>query len=439
MYRKRFVSLLLALLLLPIGSSLRADTVDPAPGELTVYLLTMDHGDAVWEKFGHNAIWIRDRARGTDRVYNYGVFDFHSPGYWSRFVKGDWIYQIAASDIYNTVRQYRYLNRTVTAQELALTQEQARELQEFLEWNLRPENAEYLYDYYRDNCSTRVRDALDRVLGGALRRATEDQPSGTTYRWHSRRLLQGDVAPYTGIALALGTRVDRPITLWEEMFLPSKLRERVRELTVPAEDGRMVPLVRAEEVLVEAIGRAPEADAPRSLTWRYLVVGVGVGLLILAMGWVGEGRGIAGVTGRVAFSLLAGGWSLVVGFAGLLIAGLWFLTNHTFTYYNENLLQATPFSLLLTVLLPALAFRARWAARPALGIAAAVAIASVAGALLQLLPWFDQVNGEIVALLLPPHLAIALATFRLRRALYSPPADTSADRPVSRRSIAGGR
>lgn len=438
MYRIRILSLLIGLLLLPMGTSLRADTIDPAP-ELTVYLLTMDQGDAVWEKFGHNAIWIRDPARGTDKVYNYGVFDFDSPGYWNRFVKGNWIYQLAASDIYNTLRQYRYLNRTVTAQELELTQDQARELQEFLEWNLRPENAEYLYDYYRDNCSTRVRDVLDRVLGGVLYTATAERPSGTTYRWHSHRLLQGAVAPYTGISLALGPAGDRPLTLWEEMFLPTKLRERVRELMVPGQDGRMVPLVRGEEVLVEAIGRAPEAAAPRSVTGWYLLLGAGVGLLILGTGWAGAGQGIGARFGRFAFSLLAGGWSLVVGGAGLLLAGLWSMTNHTFTYYNENLLQATPLSLPLVVLLPALASGARWAARPALWLAVTVAIASTTGALMQVFPWFNQVNGEIIALLLPPNLAVALATFRLRKALYSPPAGTSADRPESRRSVAGGR
>lgn len=437
-YRILNIALLTALLLLPAGATLRAETLDQ-PGELTVYLLTMDHGDAVWEKFGHNAIWIRDRSRGTDKVYNYGVFDFHSPGYWSRFIKGNWIYQLAASDIQNTLWQYSYLNRTVTAQELELTQEQARELQEFLEWNLRPENAEYLYDYYRDNCSTRVRDVLDQVLGGVLRRATEDRPSGTTYRWHSQRLLQGAIAPYTGISIALGPAGDRPITLWEEMFLPGKVRERVRELMVPGPDGRMVPLVRAEEVLVQAVDRAPEADAPSPLLGWYLMAGVAFGLVTLGTGLAGAGQGGAARLGRIAFSLLAGGWSLVVGFIGLLLAGLWSMTNHTFTYYNENVLQATPFSLPLVVLLPALAFGARWAERPAVWLAAAVASLSLAGALIQVLPWFDQVNGEIIALLLPPHLAIAFAVYRLRRALYSPPAGTSSDRPESRRSVAGGR
>ena len=115
-----------------------AQALVPSPTETTIYLLTMGQGDMVWEKFGHDALWVHDPVRGTDQVYNYGVFDFHSPGYWGRFVKGNWIYQIAADDIYRTMASYQYWNRTLVAQELNLTAEQKAELQAFLEWNVRP-------------------------------------------------------------------------------------------------------------------------------------------------------------------------------------------------------------------------------------------------------------------------------------------------------------
>lgn len=437
-HRIRFLSILIALVLLPASTPLRGQS--PAEStELTIFLVTMDQGDEVWERFGHNAIWIHDPVRGTDLVYNYGVFDFNSPGYWGRFVKGNWIYQLAVSDIYDTMRMYQYFNRTVTAQELNLTPEQARELQEFLEWNRRPENAEYLYDYYRDNCSTRVRDVLDRVLGGALHRATAEVPTETSYRWHSHRLLQGAVAPYTGISLALGSDVDRPITRWEEMFLPGKLRERVRELRVGGPEGEAVPLVRSEQVLYEAVGRVAEATAPAPVLRWYLLAGIGIGILILVAARIGMVGGIVGAGGRVIFAILAGGWTFLIGSAGLLLTALWTLTNHTFSYYNENLFQATPLALPLIVLLPALTFGANWAGRPAFWLAAALALSSVAGAVLQLLPWFSQVNGDIIALVLPVHLALALAVYWLRRALYSPRAGTSSGWRESRRSIAGGR
>lgn len=415
-----------------------AATTDPV--ELQIFLVTMGQGDEVWEKFGHNAIWIHDQAQGTDWVYNYGVFDFNSPGYWGRFVKGDWIYQLAVADIYQTLRAYRYYDRTVTAQELDLTPAEARELQTFLEWNARPENSEYLYDYFRDNCSTRVRDVLDQVLGGALYQATADVPTNTTYRWHSHRLVQGDVATYSGLSLAMGPASDRPISRWEEMFLPMKLQERVRELQVADSAGNLRPLVKTEQVLYEATQRAPEPLIVAPVMGRYLLVGCALGALLLLLAWGGAGQGWWRGAARAGFALVAGGWALLSGGFGVLLAALWSMTNHSISYYNENLLQVTPLVLPLALLLPALVFGARWARRPALWLSGAVALSSGIGLLAQLLPWFDQANGDIIALALPSNLALAAAVrLHLRRALYSPPAGTSSGSRESHRSTSAGR
>lgn len=120
----RFIAIAAALVLLLCPGRVVAQQDDDP---LTVYLLTMGTGDMVWEKYGHNALWVRDDASGTDRVYNYGVFDFDSPGYWGRFIRGDWLYELAVSDIEFTLYQYAYLNRTVVAQELALSPAQKAE------------------------------------------------------------------------------------------------------------------------------------------------------------------------------------------------------------------------------------------------------------------------------------------------------------------------
>lgn len=433
----RSISIVIALLIIPRTAPLAAELPDE-PG-LTIFLLTMDQGDEVWEKFGHNAIWVHDPEEGSDLVYNYGVFDFDSPGYWGRFVKGDWIYQLAVSDIYNTMRQYQYLNRTVTAQELDLTPAEARELQEFLEWNRRPENAEYLYDYYRDNCSTRVRDLIDRVLDGALYNATASLQTETTYRWHSHRMLKGATVAYTGISLGIGPDGDRPLSGWEEMFLPGKLRERVAELHITRPNGEVVPLVRSEQVLFEATGRATEAVAPPSVIGWYILAGTILGFMILASTSIATRPGTSARAGQILFASLAGGWSLLIGGMGLLLSLLWAFTNHTFAYKNLNLLQTTPLALPLVVLLPALAFGARRAVRPAYWLTLVLALSSLTGLIICLLPWSAQANGDIIALVLPVQVALALAVHRLRRPLSSPPVGTSSDQPVSHRSISGGR
>ena len=136
--------------------------------------MTMGPGKAVWERFGHNAIWIHDPERGTDQAYNYGLFDLRQEKFLVRFLQGRMWYWMQGFPAQAYVELYRRANRSVWIQELEMPANAKRELQEFLEWNERPENRFYHYDYYRDNCSTRVRDALDRALGGRIQRLRRD-------------------------------------------------------------------------------------------------------------------------------------------------------------------------------------------------------------------------------------------------------------------------
>ncbi|MDP9348392.1 MAG: DUF4105 domain-containing protein, partial [Gemmatimonadota bacterium] len=239
---------LLALLAL-LSSPARAQGPE-AGAELRVFHLTMGPGDLVWEKFGHNALWIHDPVRGTDQAYNYGLFDFQQENFLLRFVQGRMLYWMQGIPIDWTLETYRRGNRAVWAQELNLTPRQKVALRDFLEWNERPENRFYRYDYYYDNCSTRIRDALNRVLGGQIRAETQSVSSGTTYRWHTRRLTAGDLPTYTGLYLGLAQPSDRTISRWEEMFLPMKLREHLGRMKVRGPDGREVPLVLEERLLL---------------------------------------------------------------------------------------------------------------------------------------------------------------------------------------------
>ena len=400
----------------------QSPTIEPvtnaAPGsELQVFLLTMGQGDQVWEKFGHNAIWIHDPVQGTDWTYNYGVFDFNSPGYWSRFLEGNWIYQIARAPVDWMLENYRLANRSIWAQELNLLPEQKRELQDFLEWNMLPGNQEYRYDYFRDNCSTRVRDALDMALGGQIRSAAADSLTDKTFRWHSRRLIAEDELAYSGMNAGLGPAADERITAWQEMFIPMKLQEHLRGIMVRGADGGSVPLVASERQLFQAFGRDPERQAPPAWTLSFLVAGLLVGGLLLGLAWLSPRAPLA----RWAFAAVGSLTALLVGTGGWLLVALWTLTDHSIAYRNENLLQFNPLAIALVVLLPALAYGARWAGKPAVWIAAVMVAFSVLDLLWNLFPGTYQVNGEMVAFLLPIHLAVWAATVRLRRQSFSAP------------------
>jgi len=114
------------------------------PGSnLTVYLLTFGWGDVVWERFGHNAIWIRDRASGTDITYNWGMFDFNQPHFVWRFVTGDTRYWMEGIDLAGMLRYYKARNRSILSQELNFSPAQRLKLQQFVQWNALPQNKFY--------------------------------------------------------------------------------------------------------------------------------------------------------------------------------------------------------------------------------------------------------------------------------------------------------
>jgi hypothetical protein len=122
------------------------------------------------------------------------------------------------------------------------------------------------------------------------------------------------------------------------------------------------------------------------------------------------------VAARLGFAAIASLWSALIGAGGVLLLGIWAFTNHAIAYRNENVLQFNALALPLVILIPALVFGARWARRPARWLATAVAAASVLGLLVQVLPWVNQVNGDIVALALPVNLALAWAVHNMARA-----------------------
>jgi hypothetical protein len=378
------------------------------PGsELTVSLVTMGPGKYVWERFGHNAIRVTDASTGADVAYNYGMFDFGHENFFTNFASGEMDYWMAAGDAGQMVRAYMRDDRSVWVQVLDLTPKQRVELLEFLRWNEQPENRFYRYHYYYDNCSTRVRDALDRVLGGAIRSTFDTVASGTTYRSHTQRLTENDLFIYTGINIGLGRPTDRPISAWEEMFLPLALREHVRTLAVPDSGGTARPLVVSEETLYLSTGETPP-DAPPSWWPRYLAVGLLVGGVLAFTGR----RRHASSGGRAAFVLLGMLWGLVAGIAGMALAYLWLFTAHVTSYANENLLHFFPLSLALVALLPLAARRASSLAA-ARRIALALAALSLIGLALKLLPG-SQVNGEIIALALPIHLGLVAGLGRAK-------------------------
>ena len=379
------------------------DSIEPG-SELKISLITVGPGPEIWERFGHNAIWVQDTVRGAGTMYNYGIFDFQAENFLLRFVQGRMLYRMEGFPV--DLSSYTDRNRSVWIQDLNLDPAQRDELRDFLEYNDLPENRQYRYDYYRDNCSTRVRDALDQVLRGQIQSQTNRFAAGTTFRFHTQRLSSNDVPIYTALLIALGLPVDRSITLWEEMFLPLSLQAHLREVTVRMADGTSQPLVLAERTVFESTA-APPDDAPPTWTSRYLLVGI---LIAASLVWLGvkarRGRFALGAFGGVATL-----WTLVVGILGTVLLGLWVVTDHQAAYWNENLFLFNPLSLALAFTLPPALFGVPWCKPISRKLAVSVALLAFVGCVAQLLPFLDQVNGQLYALAVLPHIALAIGVY----------------------------
>jgi hypothetical protein len=408
------------------GAVLQAE---PPGSQLTVFLATFGPGDAVWEKFGHNAIWIHDQGTGSTVSYNYGIFDFEQPGFVWRLMKGSMLYSMGVRAAEADVDSYSWFNRSVTVQRLNLTAEQKHALREFLEWNWLPANRDYVYDYFRDNCSTRLRDALDRVLAGRIRESLSAVPSSHTYRSHSLRLTAGSPATFTGLLLGLGLPTDRPLNAWEESFIPMELMTHLRGITITDDDGRTAPLVLDERFVFEA-DRAPTRETPPSRTASYLLVGLLAAGVIAGLSHIARTRKMA----RVALAATVSVWGVATGFFGVILLLLWAFTDHSAAYPNLNLLLVNPIGWLLAVAAPLAlggapaatgdgpareSFRVARLARPT--ALAALALATVA---LLLVPFVSQYNAPLIALLVPIHAAVVFALYHAARGGLSPIEDS---------------
>jgi hypothetical protein len=194
------------------------------------------------------------------------------------------------------------------------------------------------------------------------------------------------------------------------MFLPLAMREHLRKITVAGADGASRPLVRSEQTLFESTEPAPPAEPPFWLPY-YLITGIGIGAVVFGLGRLGRSHR----TARLGFVVLLWVWALLTGIAGLILAGLWGLTDHAAAYHNENVLQADLLILSLLWFVPRLASGSRPAARSALALAGILAALSLVGLLLKLLPAFYQVNGAVIALALPAHVGVVAGLWQLTR------------------------
>ena len=365
-------------------------TEQPAPDREVVtspeiWLVTYGPGEIYWQRFGHNGIWIRDPELGLDHVFNFGFFDFEQEGFLMRFLQGRLMYFSAAQAAQSEFSQYINENRSIRAQRLNLGPEQALALTDYLVNEVQPENREYLYDYYWNNCSTRVRDSLDLALGGAVRDRYAAVDAKQDFREHTRRLTFADYWLYIGLELGLGSPVDQEISRWDEFFIPSVLADGIAPMDSP-ETPVVGPLV-LEDVMIYS----SSLDEPpsRAYAWwpRYLLVSVG--LLAIAL-----------ILIRLVPPLnslnLSKAWLLFSAAIGSAILFIWLFTDHEVARNNLNILVFNPLWLLA------------WSGRRYYSVTAWLLFGLGGLALLMTVLPPHQYTADVLAACLPINLVCAL-------------------------------
>ena len=385
--QKIFIYILLVMLAWsPLGFAAEVPEVSNGDGE--AWLVTYGPGQVYWERFGHNAIWLREPAEGIDHTFNFGFFDFEQEDFFLRFLQGRMLYFSVAQSSEREFEFYRQQNRNIRVQKLDLDRSQYQRLRDYLLQEIRPENRDYRYDYYLNNCSTRIRDALDLALNGALSVATENTPAKLNLRAQTRRLTEIQYWYYLALELGLGSPIDRDISRWDEMFIPMVVADELAELSVPGSVPTR-PLVR-EDMLLH-VSSLPMPAAQPSTTWhRYLLLS----LLVVGLAWL-SGRFMPAVW----LAGLCNAWLLIGGTNGLVLAFLWWFTDHSVASANANLLLFNPLVLLALV--------------PALNRLGAIVLAGgvVLSLVLLLFPQ-HQYNLDVIALLAPVNLAVAVWFFK---------------------------
>ena len=299
----------------------------PLSDSASASLITCGAGNEFYLAFGHSAIRIQDPARGIDVAYNYGTFDFDTPHFYWNFARGMMDYCLSRTPFDRFMATYDYERRAVWEQRLDLTPQEVSNLLMMLEWNYLPENRYYRYDFFRDNCATRVRDMVESACGKRKMETGGWKPESYRHMVH-RSTAGGRLEWWTlGVDLLLGLPADHRTDSREAMFHPLVMMQLYADAT---RDGQ--PLTAATHQYLR------DHREPLHRSFPPLVVFA----LLLALTAIATWRGWwRPWMDRVLFVL--------AGLVGLFLCFMWFGTDHWCTRWNLNILWASPLLLLIAI------------------------------------------------------------------------------------------
>jgi len=302
-----------------------AQNFDPSS---QISVVTASPGEILYNSFGHSAIRINDTINGYDKVYNYGIFNFRTPNFYGKFIRGKLLYSLGLQRYNGFVLDYKSQGRQVTERVLNLNESQKAKVLQFLAENYKPENRKYLYDFFYDNCASRIRDVFEQEAGINLVYDTIGVKQ-ITFRQLLDEYLYNQPWSDFGIDLILGLPADKKADFRNQMFLPDYLEQNLSKATY---DGK--PLLGSQKI----VSPLTRSEGKNQL-FTPLIVMCLIALFYFASTFFINNNKVQRFLDAFLFGILA--------IAGCVFLFMWLGTDHRACYQNLNMLWANPLYVLL--------------------------------------------------------------------------------------------
>ena len=301
------------------------------PNNTQISVLTIGPGNNLNDAFGHSG--IRLKTSYSDIVYDFGRYNFEAPNFYLNFARGKLNYLQGKANYNNLVNFYKQQNRSIKEQILNLSAEEKQSVYTFLETNYAKNQGAYLYDFFYDNCATKIRDVIENATNGNIDYQLPDNYEDKTFR----TLIQDELHPNAwgslGIDIALGAIIDRTATPREHMFLPKNIHSFYSEATI---NNRQ--LVSNSKTIINSDTKFKNGTF--LLSPIFVLSLIAILIIYITFNDHKKQRRTKGLDACI---------QLILGVIGILLTLLWFGTDHTATGYNYNLLWAFPLSLVMVI------------------------------------------------------------------------------------------
>ena len=301
------------------------------PNNTQISVLTIGPGNNLNDAFGHSG--IRLKTSYSDIVYDFGRYNFEDPNFYLNFARGKLNYLQGKANYNNLVNFYKQQNRSIKEQILNLSAEEKQSVYTFLETNYAKNQGAYLYDFFYDNCATKIRDVIENATNGNIDYQLPGNYEDKTFR----TLIQDELHPNTwgslGIDIALGAIIDRTATPREHMFLPKNIHAFYSKATI---NNRQ--LVSNSKTIINSDTKFKNGTF--LLSPIFVLSLIAILIIYITFNDHKKQRRTKGLDAFI---------QLILGVIGMLLTLLWFGTDHTATGYNYNLLWAFPLSLVMVI------------------------------------------------------------------------------------------